>query len=112
VGDLPLYAVRTGGPDHRRAVETAAVVAAEAGLSAAIDSARTAVVEYVARTYGGAQFRASFAGMNSAPGLGPTGDRVLVMRSIGDAVTAIVLDDSLDEADRAELLGEWDRLLA
>jgi hypothetical protein len=33
------------------------------------------------------------------------------MRSIGDAVTALSLDDSLAEADRAELLGAWDRLL-
>lgn len=111
VDDLPLYAVRTRGVDHRRSVEAAAVLAIEAGLTQAIEAARAAVIEYVARTYGRAQFRATFAGPNTAPGLGPTDDRVQVMRSIGDAVTAIVLGDALDESDRAELIGAWDRLI-
>jgi hypothetical protein len=34
------------------------------------------------------------------------------MRSLADAVTAVVLDDALDDADRAELMGAWDGLTA
>jgi len=43
--------------------------------------------------------------------MGPTDDRVRVARSLGEAVTAIVLEDHLDREDHAELLGLWDRLL-
>jgi len=46
-----------------------------------------------------------------SPGLGTTDDRVRVLRSLGDAVTALVLWDRLDDADRFELLGQWARLL-
>lgn len=111
VDDLLLYAVRTKGPEHRRAVERAAVVAADAGLTTAIDDARSAVTGYVGRVYANAQYRAGFMGPNSAPGLGPTDDRVRVLRSIGDAVTAMVLGAALDEPDSAELMAAWDRLI-
>jgi hypothetical protein len=91
VDDLTLYAVRPREPDHRRAVE----------------AARSLVVDYVGRAYATAQFRTSWFGDNSAPGLGPTDDRVRVMRSIGDTVSALVAWDSIDESDRVELLGAW-----
>lgn len=111
VDDLPLYAIRRRGPERRRSVERAAMLAAEAGLTEGVEAARSALTEYVTMAYANAQYRASFAGLNTAPGLGPTDDRVRVLRSIGDAVSALVLDGALDEADRAELLGAWDRLL-
>lgn len=111
VDDLPLYAVRTRLPGHRRALEAAALVARERHLDDAIEAARRVIVDYVIRQYGEAQYRTGYIALNSAPGLGPTDDRVRVMRSIGDAVTALALDDALAEADRAELLGAWDRLL-
>lgn len=111
VDDLPLYAFRRRQPDHRRAVERAAVAASEAGLADAIEAASSAVTSYVARMYGNAQFRTAYVGLNTAPGLGPTDDRVRVMQSLNEAVTAIVLDDALDAADRAELLGGWATLL-
>jgi hypothetical protein len=111
VDDLPLYAVRQRQPDHRRAVETAALVAHESHLEESIDAARGALVDYISRQYAGAQLRVSYVGVNAAGGLGPTDDRVRVMRSLGDAAAAIVLWDKLDEADRAELLGQWARLL-
>lgn len=110
VDDMPLYAVRPRQPAHRRAVEAAALAAREAGLEAAVDAAREALVGYVARQYGAAQFRTGHIGLNSAPGLGPTEDRVRVMRSLGDAVAALALGDALDASDRAELLGAWARI--
>ena len=69
------------------------------------------IAEFVSRAYGAAQFRTSWVAMNSAPGLGPTDDRVRVMRSLDDAVTALVAWDALDEADRAEVLGRWGDLV-
>lgn len=108
--DLPLYAVRPRQPEHRQAVETAAVVAREQGLDEAVDAAREVIVGYVSRQYAAAQFRTAYVGMNSAPGLGPTDDRVRVARSLGDVVTALVLGDAIDETTRAELVGPWDRI--
>jgi hypothetical protein len=110
VDDLPLYAVRPRQPGHRRAVEAAALAARERGLEAAVDAAREAVIGYVTRQYGAAQFRTAYVGLNTAPGLGPTEDRVRVMQSIGDAVTAMALADAIDASDRAELLGAWARI--
>ena len=77
----------------------------------AIDAARSRLEAGIAREYASAMVRVSFVGLNSSPGLGPTDDRVQVMRSIGDAVTAIALWERLDADDRAELLGLWARLL-
>jgi hypothetical protein len=111
VDDLPLYAVRPRQPDHRRAVESAAVAVREANLDEPLDAARSVLIEYVGRAYAGAQFRASWVGLNTAPGLGPTDDRVRVMRSLGDAVMALVAWDALEEFDREELLGAWAKLL-
>lgn len=111
VDDLPLYAVRTQEPRHSDSLERAAEIANSAGLTAAIDAAELVVTGYIGLVYAGAQFRTSVVGMNTAPGLGPTGDRVRVAQSLGDAVTAIVLDEKLDDSDRAELMGEWERLI-
>jgi hypothetical protein len=111
VDDLPLYAVRPRQPDHRRAVESAALAVRQANLDKPLEAARSVVVEYIGRAYGGAQFRASWVGLNTAPGLGPTDDRVRVMRSLGDAVLAMVAWEALEEFDREELLGAWAKLL-
>jgi hypothetical protein len=43
--------------------------------------------------------------------LGATEDRIRVTRSLGEAVTAMVVWEALDEADRVETLGKWARLL-
>jgi hypothetical protein len=68
-------------------------------------------VEAIGRAYGNAQLRVSIVGLNTAPGLGPAEDRLFVMRSVGDAVTALVLWDRLDAHIRAELLGAWGALV-
>jgi hypothetical protein len=111
VDDLVLYTARVRQPRHRRAVERAALDARQTGLETAIDAARSSLEAGIAREYASAMLRVSFVGLNSPPGLGPTDDRVQVMRSIGDAVTAIVLWERLDADDRAELLGLWARLV-
>jgi hypothetical protein len=111
VDDLLGYAVRHRQPDHRRAVEAAASAVHAADLDEPAEAARQTIAEFVSRAYGAAQFRTSWVAMNSAPGLGPTDDRVRVMRSLDDAVTALVAWDALDEVDRAEALGRWGELV-
>jgi hypothetical protein len=109
--DLTLYASRQRQPDHRRAVEAAAVAARRGGLEEAVDAARHGLIDYMSRQYAAAQLRVTYVGLNTLSGLGSTDDQVRIMRSLADAATALVLWDELDEADRAELLGLWARLL-
>ena len=61
--------------------------------------------------YAQSQYRVSIIGLTRRRRWAPADDRVRVARSLGDAVTAIVLGPHLDEATQAELLGLWDRLL-
>lgn len=98
-------------PRHRRAVETAELVAIESGLEAVVDAARRVVVETLIREFGVRQLRVWVGGVAMAPNVGPAEERVAIARSLGDAVTAIVLGSRLDPADAAELLGLWARLL-
>jgi hypothetical protein len=70
IDDLPLYAVRVRQPDHRRAVEQAAVVARDEGLEAVVAAARSAITEYVARQHAASGPRLAFrfeAGGPAAP---------------------------------------------
>jgi hypothetical protein len=108
VDNLPMNAVRSGEPAHRRAVEAAAAVALDSRLAEPIEAARASVLAYINRAYTDQQLRMT---MWDGRGLARTDDRVRVMRSLGEAVTALVLWDALDESDRAELLGVWANLL-
>jgi hypothetical protein len=112
VGELTMYAVRQREDEHARAVAAAAELARERHLEPQLEAARSAVIDYVTLAYQNAMMRISYVGPTTATGFGPADDRVRVMRSLADAVTAVVLDDALDEADRAELVGAWDGLLA
>jgi hypothetical protein len=111
VGELSLHVARTRDDDHRRAIETAEIVAIETGLEAAVAAARRTVGELVMRIYAESIYRTSIFGVNTAPTSGPVDDRLQLVRSLGDAVAAIILGPHLDEATQAELLGLWDRLL-
>jgi hypothetical protein len=111
VEDLPLYVARVREPRHQRAVETAELVAIESGLADAVAAARHVVLEGVIREFGDRQFRVWLGGVNMASNLGPVDERVQIARSLGEAVTAMVLGDRLDDDDAAELLGLWARLL-
>jgi hypothetical protein len=110
IEDLPLYAVRVQQPDHGRAVEAAAVVAGESGMTAAVQAAQSAMLDFVARLYSAAPNRFGIGGEVVA-NLGRPDDRVRVMQTLGDAVAALVLHERLRQTDRTELLGEWARLL-
>ena len=111
VDDLPLHVARVRQPRHRRAVETAELVAIESGLSEPVDAARRVMVEAVIRMMNDRQLRVWIGGVNMAPNLGSVDERVRIAASLADAVTAIVLGDELEPDVRAELLGLWDRLL-
>ncbi len=111
IEELPLYAVRPREPDHGRAVDEAALVARESGMTTAVEAAQSAMVEFVVRLYSAAPNRFGL-GVEGVPNLGRAGDRARVMESLGDAVAALVLHDRLRDLDRMELLGAWERLLA
>jgi hypothetical protein len=111
VADLPLYVARARQPRHRRAVETAELVAIESGLEDVVDAARRLVIEQLIRELADSQFRVWVGGVKMAPNMGSVDERVRIAHSLGDAVTALVLGDRLDAADSGELLGLWDRLL-
>jgi hypothetical protein len=109
--DLPLYVARLRQPRHRRAVETAELVAIEGGLADTVDAARRVVIEQIIRGFAESQFRVWIGGVKMTPDMGPVDERVRIAGSLGDAVTALVLGDRLDVATSGELLGLWSRLL-
>jgi hypothetical protein len=111
VDDLPLHVARVRQPRHRRAVEAAEVVAVENGLVEVVEAARRVMIEAIIRMFGDRQFRVWIGGVNMAPNLGPTDERIRIAESIADATTAIVLDGALDADDHGELLGLWARLI-
>jgi hypothetical protein len=111
IEDLPMYVVRPMEPGHGEAVERALTAAKASGLAHAIEEARSAMIQFVERQFSDALYRPTLGGRNWGLGLGPTEDRVKVARSLGEAVGAVVLWDTLDEPDRAELLGPWANLI-
>jgi hypothetical protein len=110
IEELPLYAVRPRQPDHGRAVDEAALVARESGMTTAVEAAQAAMLDFVAMLYSAAPNRFGIGGEMVA-NLGRPDDRVRVMQTLGDAVAALVLHERLRQTDRMELLGEWARLL-
>lgn len=110
VDDLVLHVARRRQPRHRRAVETAELVAIEHGLLEPIVAARRIVLDGVLRAFADAQLRVGVVGINPIGG-GPVDDRVRVAESLSEAVTALALGERLDADTRGELLGLWDRLL-
>ena len=110
VDDLVLHVARRRGPRHRRAVETAELVAVRNGLVEPIAAARRLILEGVLRSYANAGLRVGVAGVNPLGG-GAVDDRVRVAESLSEAKKALVLWDPLDADPRAELLGLWERLL-
>ena len=111
VDDFPLYVARRRQPRHRRAVETAALVGRDLGLDPALEAARRAIREYVIGAYAGAAVRTAYPGLAGGPTLADPEERLRLLASLDDAVTALALGDRLDADARGELLGLWDRLL-
>jgi len=104
---LPMYAARPLGHDHQQAVDNAERVTIETARQAAVAEARRIAWDYVERRFAEGGYR---------PGIGITGwttaitsgeDRARLAKSFEEALTAIVLEDALDEADADEMLGAW-----
>ena len=111
VDDLPLHVARRRQPRHRRAVEGAALRARETGLQAAVDAARRTIRDYVIRAYANAGYRAGYGTYATGLSVADPEERLRILRSLDEAVAALVLGDRLDADTRGELLGLWDRLL-
>jgi predicted transcriptional regulator len=112
LAELPMYVAIQREPAHGRAVETAQLVAIEAGLDDAVAAARRAIEDAMLRLFAQSKLRVGgIFGVGMATTSGPVGDTARIVRSLEDAVTAIVLGDHLGATDRDELLGLWDRLL-
>jgi hypothetical protein len=113
VGDMTLYAIPGDEAEIDRARATAHEVARERGIEPALEAARQQVVEFVAESYreAAADLGYIIGGTSPTIGFGPDDDRLRVMQSVADAVFVVILDDALDEADRAELLGGWGSVL-
>jgi hypothetical protein len=111
IDDLPLYVARVRQPRHRRAVESAELIATQHRLQDQVNAARNALIEGVLRKLVDGQFRVWMGGVQMAPNMGSVDDRVRIAESLRDATTALVLGDRVDAAISAELLGLWDRLL-
>jgi hypothetical protein len=109
--DLALYADRRSDEEHQRAVAEADRVAQEAGLTEGVLAAKHRLLDAVIATFGEVQMRGTFFGTDVAPPPGTDADRIRMLESLGDAVTASVLGDRLDPDVHAELLGLWARLL-
>ena len=109
--DLLLYADRRFDAEHVRAVEAAKRIADEAGLTDGIRAAQRALADAVVQMFGQLQMRGTIMGTNITPPAGTNEDRVRMLESLGDAVTATILGDRLDPDDHSELLGLWARLL-
>jgi hypothetical protein len=108
IEDLPMYVVRPAEPAHGEALERVRAAAAASGLDPAVAEARSGLTSYLERVYTDAQLRSTAFEWG---GLGTTEDRIRITRSLGDATAAVVLWDTLDEPDRAELLGPWANLI-
>jgi hypothetical protein len=109
--ELSLSVAVVREPAHQRALETAELVAIEAGLDDAVAAARRAIEDAMVRLYGQSLRYSGILGVTTPTTVGSVSDTAGVLRSLEDAVTAIVLGDRLTAADRDELLGLWDRLL-
>jgi hypothetical protein len=112
VEDMAMYATNPDREAHQRALDEAELVAIESGREPAVKDARSRLIEFIIREYGDSQYRPTWIGLNWGQSPGTTHDRVRVMRSLADAIAALVLWDLLDEGAREVLLGPWGSLVA
>jgi hypothetical protein len=108
---LPTFASRSlDATAHGRATDAAERVAAEDDVEAALDVARQAMVDWVARLYSTQQPYPEWVGRSLGRSSGTAEDRADVAMTLGDAVTALALWDRLEATDRDELMGAWAEL--
>jgi hypothetical protein len=109
LSDLPVYAANAIEPGHAKALTVAHETAVGNGLEQAVKQARATIAAYVERQFADGLDRPWAHGLNWGldGGLGRADDRVRVMKTLGDATTALVLWDLLGEDVRDEILGPW-----
>jgi hypothetical protein len=103
---LPLYAARPIGNGHRRAADNAELVMVETARQTIVAEARRIAWDYIERRYSENGYRVGI-GMTGWTNLTSGEDRARLAKSFEEALTAIVLEDALDEADVDEMLGAW-----
>jgi hypothetical protein len=103
---LPLYAARPNGNGHRRAVDNAELVMVETARQTIVAEARRIAWDYIERRYAEDGYRVGI-GITGWTNLTSGEDRARLAKSFEEALTAIVLEDALDEADVDEMLGAW-----
>ena len=103
---LPLYAPRPIGSGHQKAVDNAERLTIETAREAAVSEARRIAWDYIERRYAENGYRVGI-GMTGWTNLTSGEDRARLAKSFEEALTAIVLEDALDEADVDEMLGAW-----
>ena len=95
---------------HEAAVDRAGDAARTSHLDGRITAARRDVDAWVIELYNRSTVQPGWMEANwGRPGT--VGDRANLAESLGEAVTALLLDQKLSEADRDELLGPWAALL-
>ena len=104
---LPMYSARPIGHDHARAAENAKLVMVETARQAIVAEARRIAWDYIERRYAEAGYRAGIGITGWTASITSGEDRARLATSFEEALTAIVLEDALDEADVDEMLGAW-----
>jgi len=104
---LPLYAPRPIGNEHQQAVDNAERVTIETARQAAVGEARRIAWDYVERRFAEGGYRRGIEGIGWTTTITSGEDRARLAKSFEEALTAIVLEDALDEADVDEMLGAW-----
>jgi hypothetical protein len=104
---LPMYAARPVGHDHRRAADNAERVTIETARQAIVAEARRIAWDYIERRYSEGGYRVGIGVTGWTPNITSGEDRAGLAKSFEQALTAIVLEDALDEADVDEMLGAW-----
>jgi hypothetical protein len=103
---LPRAARPLDRAGHIAAIGRARVAAQNAGLGRTIREAPRTVDDWVIRLYNGSHVSPGWLEANwGHPGT--IEDPANLARSLGEAVSALILGDRLDAADRDELLGAW-----
>jgi len=106
---LPMAARPLDPTAHAGALERAREVAHRVGLEPAVRDARSMMDDWVLRLFNRSNVQPGWVEANwGRPGT--IEDRANLAESLGEAVTAIILGDELDAADRDELLGVWAEL--
>ncbi len=112
IEDLPMFAARPLDEQaYARAADQARAVSVERRRESVLKAIQGDVGDWLGRLYSAQQFYPEWTGTAWGKSSGSAEDRVRLRRSLFDAISAIVLWDALDDADRDELVGPWAALV-